>query len=86
MSRSPSPFSVQQKLNKISPGAAEAGLGDILNDLITAVSALQTAVVALTADHNTVVAKLNLDAGVTDVNYAVSTAVAQTAVVPLTSR
>lgn len=86
MSRSPSPFSVQQKLNKVSPGAAEAGLGDIINDLITAATALQTAVVALTADHNTVVAKLNADAGVTDVNYAGSTAVAQTAVAPLTSR
>ncbi len=86
MSRSPSPFSVQQKLNKVSPGAAEAGLGDIINDLITAVTASQTALAALKADHNALIAKLNLDAGVTDVDYAVSTAAAQTAVVPLTSR
>lgn len=43
--------------------------------------ALRTAVAALKADHNTLVAKLNLDAGVADVNYAVSTAATLSAVV-----
>jgi hypothetical protein len=56
MSRTPSPFSVQAKLNNVSPGAADVGLGNIINDLIVA--------------HNALVAKLNLDAGVTDTNYA----------------
>jgi len=76
MSRNPSPLTVQQKLNKSTPAAAEAGLGDILNDLITAVNALQT-------DHNTLVTKLNADAGVTDANYAATTA---SAVTPLSGR
>lgn len=35
---------------------------------------VQTAINALITNHNTLVAKLNLDAGVTDANYAVSTA------------
>jgi hypothetical protein len=70
MSRSPSPFTPQAKLNRIAPGAAEVGLGDILNDLITSHN-------ALLADHKTLEAKLNADATVTDVNYgAADTAVA----------
>ena len=76
MSRNPSPFTVQQKLNKSTPAAAEAALGDILNDLITAVNALQT-------DYNTLVTKLNADAGVTDTNYATTTA---SVVTPLSGR
>lgn len=76
MSRSPSPFTVQQKLNRMTPAATEAGLGDILNDLITAVN-------LGISDHNTLIAKLNLDAGVTDTNYAVSGAAVVTV---LTSR
>jgi len=67
MSRTPSPFTPQDKLNRIAPGAAEVGLGDIINDLITAHNTLVTS-------YNALVAKLNLDAGVTDTNYAVSTA------------
>lgn len=39
MSKSPSPLSVQAKINKIAPAAKEVGLGDILNDLITAQNA-----------------------------------------------
>jgi len=35
---------------------------------------VQAAINALIADHNTLRAKLNADAGVTDVNYAASTA------------
>lgn len=62
MSRNPSPLTPQQKLNKITPGAAEVGLGDILNDLITS--------------HNALAAKLDQDAGVTDTNYASLTGVA----------
>lgn len=50
-------------------------------DFVSEVAALRTAVAALKADHNTLVAKLNLDAGVTDVNYAVSTAATLSAVV-----
>jgi hypothetical protein len=42
--------------------------------LYTHLNNVATAVNALIANHNTLIAKLNLDAGVTDVNYAVSTA------------
>lgn len=43
-------------------------------DLYAVVSNLVDAVNALITDHNTLRAKLNLDAGVTDTNYAASTA------------
>lgn len=52
-----------------------------LADFVSEIEALRTAVAALKADHNTLVAKLNLDAGVTDVDYAVSTAATLSAVV-----
>jgi hypothetical protein len=42
--------------------------------LIAVLTNLVAAVNALIADHNTLRAKLNLDAGVTDTNYAASTA------------
>lgn len=43
-------------------------------DLFAVVSNLVDAVNALISDHNTLRAKLNADAGVTDTNYAASTA------------
>lgn len=45
-------------------------------DLITVLDACIDAITALIADHNTLRAKLNADAGVTDVDYAASTATA----------
>jgi hypothetical protein len=45
-------------------------------DLYAVVSNLVDAVTALIADHNTLRTKLNSDAGVTDTNYAASTATA----------
>ncbi len=44
------------------------------SDLVLLLTDMQTAINALIANHNTLIAKLNADAGVTDVNYAVSTA------------
>lgn len=67
MSRSPSPSTPVEKINKSSPAAAEVSLGTMLEEAVAALNALR-------ADHNTLIAKLNLDAGVTDVNYAASTA------------
>lgn len=52
-----------------------------LADFVSEIEALRTAVAALKADHNTLVAKLNLDAGVADVDYAGSTAATLSAVV-----
>ena len=43
-------------------------------DLVAALENMVTAINALRADHNTLIAKLNADAGVTDTNYATSTA------------
>ena len=43
-------------------------------DLVVLLQNLVTSVNALISDHNTLRAKLNSDAGVTDTNYAVSTA------------
>ena len=42
--------------------------------LIALLQNMSTAINALIADHNTLRAKLNADAGVTDTNYAASTA------------
>ena len=53
---------VQDELNRCMPAAADARLGDIINDLITA--------------HNAVCVKLDADAGVTDTNYTALYAVA----------
>ena len=52
-------------------------------DLATQLAAVTTAVNALRADHNTLIAKLNLDGGVTDTNYAAATAAAVAASVSL---
>lgn len=62
MSRNPSPHTPRQKLNRLTPGAAEVLLGNIVNELITAVN-------QLIADKAVLEAKLNADAGVTDTNY-----------------
>ena len=45
-------------------------------DMITVLTAIKDAIDDLIADHNTLRAKLNADAGVTDADYAASTATA----------
>ena len=54
---------LQDELNRAMPANANAKVGDLLNDLITAVNANTTAIKA-------VAAKLDADGGVTDTNYA----------------
>jgi hypothetical protein len=44
------------------------------SDLVSLLDDIITAITALIADHNTLRTKLNADAGVTDANYAASTA------------
>lgn len=70
------PGSKQEKVNKMAPAASKAKLGDTVAELVDQVN-------ALTAAYNTLVAKLNLDAGVTDTNYA---AVAATTIKTLEQR
>lgn len=53
---------VQSQLNRMNPAAADAKLGDLLNEIIT--------------KQNALLAKLDADAGVTDTNYAATLAVA----------
>lgn len=86
MSRAPSPFTLQEKLNRSTPAAAEGKLGDILADVIAALNAHSTAIDALISDHNTLRTKLNADAGVTDTNYAAATATSTAAVTTLANR
>lgn len=71
--------SVQAQLNKLAPAAADAKLGDVLADLISELNALKT-------KHNALVAKLDLDAGVTDTNYTSLTGVTSTSIKDLESR
>jgi len=52
----------KDRLNRMSPAAQRASLGDVLYDTINLANALRAA-------HNGLVAKLDLDAGVTDTNY-----------------
>lgn len=60
------PLNRQKSLNGAMPANAAAKLGDIIFDLIDANNALAT-------KYNALVAKLDLDAGVTDTNYAALT-------------
>ena len=46
------------------------------DDMVLLLEDMITAITALIADHNTLRTKLNADAGVTDTNYAASTATA----------
>jgi hypothetical protein len=80
------PRSNTKLLNTLTPGAKDAALGTVVALLIDTVNAQVTAINALRADHNTLIAKLNADGGVTDTNYAVSTATAQTALTALDAR
>lgn len=54
---------VRDQLNRCMPAAKYVRLGDLLDHLIINVNALQ-------ASHLLMSAKLDLDAGVTDTNYA----------------
>lgn len=57
---------------------SHAELQTLLDAFLTDVTSMNTAITALIADHNTLRTKLNADAGVTDTDYAASTATATT--------
>jgi hypothetical protein len=72
---------------KISSIPVDPDVKKVIADLHADLTALRATVAALVVDsanrvanHNTLIAKLNLDAGVTDVNYAAATA--QTSAAP----
>jgi DNA-binding FrmR family transcriptional regulator len=58
----------------IAQAPVDPDLKKVLADVVTQLAAVTAAANALRADHNTLIAKLNLDGGVTDTNYAASTA------------
>lgn len=69
----------QAKLNRSTPAAARAKLGDVVADLIGQVN-------AITTKYNALAAKLDLDAGVTDTNYVALTGVPAVVIADLESR
>lgn len=69
----------QQFLNKMSPAANRAKLGDVLADLVAAHNDLRTKYIAL-------LTKLDNDAGVTDINYTSLESPTLPAVVDIESR
>ena len=54
---------LQNLLNRMAPVADDVKLGDLLQELVDSNNDLKTQVITLTA-------KLDADAGITDVNYA----------------
>jgi hypothetical protein len=71
--------SVQSELNRSTPAASDAKLGDVLADLIKQVN-LNTAAILVIAQ------KLDADAGVTDTNYTSLSGAAANTVKDLESR
>lgn len=70
---------IQDELNRLAPAAAHAKLGDVLVDLITGYNDLAT-------QYNSLLAKLDADAGVTDTDYAATLAASDAALVELEAR
>ena len=70
---------LQDELNRTTPAAAHAKLGDVVNDLIAAVNANTAALKALSA-------KLDADAGVTDTNYTSTLTASLAAIATLVAR
>jgi hypothetical protein len=73
------PGSRQDKVNKSSVALSRAKLGDVVAELVAQVN-------ANTAKHNALVAKLDLDAGVTDTNYTALTGTPATVIKDMESR
>lgn len=73
--------SIKQGCNNIVPSQNGVELQRVLAAMLADLTATRAEVVKLVADaavlkaaHDTLIAKLNLDAGVTDVNYAATAA------------
>lgn len=57
-------------VRKSTPTTTSAAKGTVTGDLVAVVNQLQALTAELRTDHNALLAKLDADAGVTDVNYA----------------
>lgn len=73
----PLPHNLQDELNRCMPVAKKVGLGDLLVELVSRVTTLEAQLAALAT-------KLNADGGVTDTNYAPTSA--PTPITPIASR
>lgn len=61
---------IKARLNKMSPTARDAFLGDLLYDMIASLNTLINDTQALRNRFNATNAKLDADVGVNDTNYA----------------
>lgn len=77
---------LQDQLNRCMPIAATVGLGDLLTDLVAQNNALVADLATVRAALNVAVAKLNLDDGVTDANYAAAAVLTAAAVKDIDAR
>lgn len=62
---------LQDQLNRAMPIAKDVGLGDLLQEIVTAYNDLAT-------KHNDLLTKMDADAGVNDTDYAATLAAAET--------
>jgi hypothetical protein len=74
--------SINQSLNAALPNTGAVEMQKVLAGMLADITAIRAEVVKLVTDmgtrianHNTLIAKLNLDEGVTDTNYAAATAI-----------
>ena len=73
------PGTRQDAVNRNSKALSNAKVGDVIEDLRTQVN-------TLTTKYNALLAKLDLDAGVTDTNYASTLAAPSTAIESMETR
>lgn len=73
------PRNLQDELNRCMPIAQSVGLGDLLQEMVTAYNDLAT-------KHNAAMAKLDADAGVTDADYAATLNASTTAIKDINER
>lgn len=71
--------SLKADLDSMNPAAANAKLGSVVQELITAYNDLAT-------KHNALLAKLDADAGITDTNYAALVSAVQTDIADIDER
>ena len=84
--------SIKQRLGALQDANLNRNLLMLLNAILVDLTALRTVQAKLVTDmgtritnHNTLVTKLNADAGVTDTDYASATAITATAPAALTT-
>ena len=70
--------SIKRRVNGIANKNDAFELRKLLDAALADIAALRADMANRVANHNTLIAKLNLDGGVTDTNYAAATAATST--------